>query len=43
MVTLLIMLGMTGAKFGCGMALCGACTVPPGTNARRATGVEGDE
>jgi isoquinoline 1-oxidoreductase subunit alpha len=21
------MLGMTGTKFGCGMALCGACTV----------------
>src|SRR5258707_6674858 len=21
-------LGMTGTKFGCGMALCGACTVP---------------
>jgi isoquinoline 1-oxidoreductase alpha subunit len=20
-------LGMTGTKFGCGMALCGACTV----------------
>jgi len=22
-------LGMTGTKFGCGMALCGACTVHP--------------
>jgi isoquinoline 1-oxidoreductase subunit alpha len=22
-------LGMTGTKFGCGMALCGACTVQP--------------
>jgi isoquinoline 1-oxidoreductase alpha subunit len=21
-------LGLTGTKFGCGMALCGACTVP---------------
>ncbi len=21
------LLGMTGTKFGCGMALCGACTV----------------
>ena len=23
-------LGMTGTKFGCGMALCGACTVQSG-------------
>jgi hypothetical protein len=22
-----VVLGMTGTKFGCGMALCGACTV----------------
>ncbi len=24
-------LGMTGTKFGCGMALCGACTGQPST------------
>jgi isoquinoline 1-oxidoreductase alpha subunit len=28
-------LGMTGTKFGCGMALCGACTVHLGNNAIR--------
>jgi isoquinoline 1-oxidoreductase alpha subunit len=31
-------LGMTGTKFGCGMALCGACTVHiDGVATRRAT------
>ena len=29
-------LGMTGTKFGCGMALCGACTVHINGNATRA-------
>jgi isoquinoline 1-oxidoreductase alpha subunit len=29
------MLGMTGTKFGCGMALCGACTVHIDGNAIR--------
>jgi len=29
------MLGMTGTKFGCGMALCGACTVHVEGNAVR--------
>jgi len=29
-------LGMTGTKFGCGMALCGACTVHINGNAVRA-------
>jgi isoquinoline 1-oxidoreductase alpha subunit len=29
-------LGMTGTKFGCGMALCGACTVQINGNATRA-------
>jgi isoquinoline 1-oxidoreductase alpha subunit len=29
------MLGMTGTKFGCGMALCGACTVHVNGNAVR--------
>src|ERR1044071_7026819 len=28
-------LGMTGTKFGCGMALCGACTVHVGGAATR--------
>ncbi len=28
-------LGMTGTKFGCGMALCGACTVHINGNAVR--------
>src|SRR5262249_3521216 len=28
-------LGMTGTKFGCGKALCGACTVPIDGNATR--------
>ena len=28
-------LGMTGTKFGCGMALCGACTVHVGGNPTR--------
>ena len=28
-------LGMTGTKFGCGMAQCGACTVHVGGNATR--------
>jgi isoquinoline 1-oxidoreductase subunit alpha len=28
-------LGLTGTKFGCGMALCGACTVLEGGNAIR--------
>jgi isoquinoline 1-oxidoreductase subunit alpha len=28
-------LGLTGTKFGCGMALCGACTVLEGDNAIR--------
>ncbi len=28
-------LGMTGTKFGCGMALCGACTVHVGGQAMR--------
>src|SRR3979411_3450723 len=28
-------LGMTGTKFGCGMALCGACTVHIGGAATR--------
>jgi isoquinoline 1-oxidoreductase alpha subunit len=28
--------GMTGAKFGCGQALCGACTVHVGGTAARA-------
>jgi isoquinoline 1-oxidoreductase alpha subunit len=28
-------LGMTGTKYGCGMALCGACTVHVGGNATR--------
>ena len=28
-------LGMTGTKFGCGMALCGACTVHIDGNATR--------
>jgi len=28
-------LGMTGTKFGCGMALCGACTVHVGGVATR--------
>lgn len=28
-------LGMTGTKFGCGMALCGACTVHVGGTATR--------
>ncbi|CAH2406553.1 hypothetical protein MES4922_520005 [Mesorhizobium ventifaucium] len=32
-------LGMTGTKFGCGAALCGACTVhsPPAPVSRRST------
>jgi len=29
------MLGLTGTKFGCGMALCGACTVHINGNATR--------
>jgi aerobic-type carbon monoxide dehydrogenase small subunit (CoxS/CutS family) len=29
-------LGLTGTKFGCGMALCGACTVHVNGNATRA-------
>ena len=28
-------LGLTGTKFGCGMALCGACTVHLDDNAIR--------
>src|SRR5579871_375798 len=28
-------LGLTGTKFGCGMALCGACTVHDGEKALR--------
>jgi isoquinoline 1-oxidoreductase alpha subunit len=28
-------LGLTGTKFGCGVALCGACTVHVGGEARR--------
>jgi len=31
-------LGMTGTKFGCGMALCGACTVHLGGQAIRSCG-----
>jgi isoquinoline 1-oxidoreductase subunit alpha len=30
------MLGLTGTKFGCGVAQCGACTVHVGGEARRA-------
>src|SRR6202171_3906940 len=30
-------LGMTGTKFGCGMALCGACTVHVNGNAVRSS------
>jgi isoquinoline 1-oxidoreductase alpha subunit len=29
-------LGLTGAKYGCGIALCGACTVHVAGQARRA-------
>jgi isoquinoline 1-oxidoreductase subunit alpha len=41
-------LGLTGTKFGCGMALCGACTVLENGNAVRScskpmSGVEGIE
>jgi isoquinoline 1-oxidoreductase alpha subunit len=41
-------LGLTGTKFGCGMALCGACTVLENGNAVRScskpmNGVEGIE
>ena len=32
-------LGMTGTKFGCGMALCGACTVHINGEAMRSCGV----
>ena len=28
-------LGMTGTKYGCGVAMCGACTVMIGTDAVR--------
>jgi isoquinoline 1-oxidoreductase alpha subunit len=34
-------LGMTGTKFGCGMALCGACTVHLGL--RRVLFLSSDE
>ena len=33
-------LGMTGTKFGCGVALCGACTVHLNGDAVRSCGVQ---
>jgi isoquinoline 1-oxidoreductase alpha subunit len=33
-------LGLTGTKFGCGVALCGACTVHLDGDAARACGVQ---
>ena len=36
-------LGMTGTKFGCGMALCGACTVVCAENLIRIDCVTGDQ
>ncbi len=33
-------LGMTGTKFGCGMALCGACTVIEGLSSDRSHAVQ---
>jgi isoquinoline 1-oxidoreductase alpha subunit len=32
-------LGLTGTKFGCGQALCGACTVHLGADAVRSCGI----
>jgi isoquinoline 1-oxidoreductase alpha subunit len=36
-------LGLTGTKFGCGVAQCGACTVHVAGNARRSCGFPLDE